>query len=952
MKFLRKKLMYIILPLIAVVVGLGLFFGVGLINRNTNVFDMDDLEDVVSESVSDYEVEMKKYDISNCTFENSDVFAEIRFGEDVTFTNCVFDGATESAIFMESKDGNVDSAVATLIGCKIINGDSGSDHVEGLAINAWNSTVNLINTTIENNTADFGDLFYMFFSNINIDYDESLIENGYESNESLIANNQCNRVFNLECGPYANFNNVTFENNNSIHEEVFVDSTELNLKNVNFDGNSTDLRNYVVGQGDINKQIELIPHVDGAILDPVYLMDNQLVNSYTTAVSSLMPVSLNNCNGWYSNEEMTDVFEIEKLGDGEYSNKSYDIYTTLITNEDIAKNLSFSINEEDSNYMVQKADGVTGVVKIPATYLNVPVTALAGAAFASTAIIQVFLNTNITKIPDSCFESCQSLQNIQMTNNIIDIGRLAFYQCSLLSFGSYTNTPIHFSDSLVYIGFGAFAYTSLTQITIPVGVKLIQTGAFGYLKNLTIINYNAESLSDQPSATSILFTDAGTSASGITVNFGKKVKTIPDYLFYSTSSGFVSPNITAVNFEENSECTTIGSYAFSSITSLTTMELPNKVQTINQYAFANSTNLDIPTLPSSLKEIGIYAFNNSGLKTAHIPEKITTIPNYAFTSCNALKEITIPSMVTSIGTCAFAGCDALTQLNYYATNCSDFAYSTYCFSDSITPNGFDLYIGKNVLKIPAYFLMARSKTDAPTLKSITFEDGSQCQSIGNQAFRYILTLKEVSFPSSLKDIGSYAFSNTGIERVDFNEGLTTIGSGAFNGCDSLDDIYLPASLSEINVDVFRVCQNLKSIKISKDNTKYSDANSNVIMALSGSTYLNGSTTYTASENTVIYGCNGSIIPYTATTVASNAFYELENLTALYIPSSITSLGSNAFYKCNNINTIVVDDENTTYKSDGNNAILSEDGKTFVYGCKNSVIPSGVTTIGITEFLHP
>ena len=83
MKFFKSKLVYVILPIFALVMGLGLFFGVGLINRNTNVFDMDDLEDVVSESVSDYEVEMKKYNISNCTFENSDVFAEVRYGEEL-----------------------------------------------------------------------------------------------------------------------------------------------------------------------------------------------------------------------------------------------------------------------------------------------------------------------------------------------------------------------------------------------------------------------------------------------------------------------------------------------------------------------------------------------------------------------------------------------------------------------------------------------------------------------------------------------------------------------------------------------------------------------------------------------------------------------------------------------------------------------------------------------------
>ena len=53
-----------------------------------------------------------------------------------------------------------------------------------------------------------------------------------------------------------------------------------------------------------------------------------------------------------------------------------------------------------------------------------------------------------------------------------------------------------------------------------------------------------------------------------------------------------------------------------------------------------------------------------------------------------------------------------------------------------------------------------------------------------------------------------------------------------------------------------------------------------------------------------------------------------------------------FYKCNSLTTINVESGNTVYDSRNNcNAIIESNSNTLIAGCKNSTIPSTVTSLG-------
>ena len=69
-----------------------------------------------------------------------------------------------------------------------------------------------------------------------------------------------------------------------------------------------------------------------------------------------------------------------------------------------------------------------------------------------------------------------------------------------------------------------------------------------------------------------------------------------------------------------------------------------------------------------MTSIGSWAFGScSSLTSITIPESVTSIGYAAFDNCRSLTSITIPESVTSIGECAFASCFSLTSITYNGT---------------------------------------------------------------------------------------------------------------------------------------------------------------------------------------------------------------------------------------------------------------------------------------------
>ena len=353
-------------------------------------------------------------------------------------------------------------------------------------------------------------------------------------------------------------------------------------------------------------------------------------------------------------------------------------------------------------------------------------------------------------------------------------------------------------------------------------------------------------------------------------------------------------------------------------------------------------NLTIPsTVPYNgetyvVTSIGDYAFYSClRLTSINIPSSITSIGTYAFYNCDGLTSITIPESVNYINTYAFTNCSNMTTVNYNAIACTmepvttGYSASPVFGSCPITT----LNIGQNVQVIPARaFYYSRNIVSLSIPGSVT--------SIGSNAFNGCSGLTSINISTDNSVYDSRGNCNavietatnklvTGCSTTIIPNTINTIGSYAFLACINLSAITIPNSVSVIESGAFDGCRGLTgtfTIPNSVDSI--------------GSFAFEG-----CSELTNV------VIPNTVRSIPYGVFRGCTGLLSIYIPSSISSIGTEAFGSCSGLVSIIVSSENSVYDSRGNcNAIIHTASNTLVAGCKNTVIPTTVTSIGSCAFV--
>lgn len=98
--------------------------------------------------------------------------------------------------------------------------------------------------------------------------------------------------------------------------------------------------------------------------------------------------------------------------------------------------------------------------------------------------------------------------------------------------------------------------------------------------------------------------------------------------------------------------------SFSDCISLTSIELPKRLETIGPACFSNC-GLETIVIPESVKEIHRGSFGDCKyLKNVHLPEGITELS--AFMGCTAIESIVLPKSLKIID--GFEGCKNLKQI--------------------------------------------------------------------------------------------------------------------------------------------------------------------------------------------------------------------------------------------------------------------------------------------------
>lgn len=534
-------------------------------------------------------------------------------------------------------------------------------------------------------------------------------------------------------------------------------------------------------------------------------------------------------------------------------------------------------------------------------------------AFAyATKVKKVVVPNGVEYIGDSTFQGCEELKDITIPNTITHIGSYAFggtkYYKDLVddpantlyylgnwvigvqvdadetddvdnSFKStvVNITPETFKEGVVGIAdLVLYRCPELRTVTLPDSLKYIGDYAFYQCPKLYLVTTHcAETVGDYA------FAEAAIS----NLNLGTKLKSIGSYAFYkclqlenNTQHPIVPDSVTRIgqlafegsglwNKPEEDGVVYAGSWIVGYVGSVREVNVKPGTVGISDYAFYMAQSLEsISGLASGVKNIGRGAFFGcTRLGTIALCDDMEKIEDYSFYACANLLEVTLPQNLKTIGRSAFYDCAILSYVDL----------SSLLYLEEIDQFAF---------------------ANCVNLAEVDF--GYTLKTIDNYAFYKCYSLEKIELPDTVETIGSYAFYNNyysyendageliqkGLKSISFDRDTTdsyesqlkTIGDYAFTGCQLLEEIALPNSLTSVGTSAFYNCVSVQSVNLG-DNLEKIGAYA--FFGLEKPTSLQ--------------------LPKTLNEVGMYAFKGWSGITSLVLPSTVGFVGDHAFYGCYN-----------------------------------------------------
>ena len=293
-----------------------------------------------------------------------------------------------------------------------------------------------------------------------------------------------------------------------------------------------------------------------------------------------------------------------------------------------------------------------------------------------------------------------------------------------------------------------------------------------------------------------------------------------------------------IAFEDSIVC----NYMFCDIDHLKHVVVPSSTKTIGSGAFSGCDNLASVKLSEGLKSIGSYAFNNcDALTEINLPEGLEEIGYEVFAYSDALTSIEIPSTVTAFANNIFYNCDALTSASIKA-NITELPYNTFYDCDSLTT----VELSESIVTIGSSAFWSCDRLSDPSIfanvttfksscfagcgftsfdltgKSVECETFFRCWNLQSvvlpvdmtglpySIFRECTSLKNVTLPSTLVEIGSYAFYKSALTSIEIPASVTTIGSYAFEST-PLKELTIPATVTSVGSGFVSYCSDLMAL---------------------------------------------------------------------------------------------------------------------------------------------
>ncbi len=454
-------------------------------------------------------------------------------------------------------------------------------------------------------------------------------------------------------------------------------------------------------------------------------------------------------------------------------------------------------------------------------------------------ILRVEVQKGITSVSGFC--SCYELQEVSLPEGLISIGKLTFMDCQKLQ-------EIRLPKSLKTLGEGTFASCfALTEIEFPEGLETIGDGVLLHCLSLTsvVIPASVTEMGDRPFSGDWALK---------TVEIKGNVPRLSNYSFHECDA-LQEVLITG-------SVGTIGDDAFKELDSLERVQIAGGLKTIGKRAFWLCDNLTTVSLPDGVTSIGEEAFKEcSSLTTINLPNSITTIGANAFNGTKLTGPLNIPSSLVSLGDNAFNGCSGLTGTLVFPGAMENISTNVFAgcsgIEEIILPRGV-LTIGagafNNCSGVQRLWLTNSIKTigasalsGMKSLKKIYFsgslwdwDTGIQwADDRGYSNFPVGPTLNGEtasgscgeSLTWSLNSAGDLTISGTGdmasfiatgapwaeyrnqVKLVILGQGVTSIGSSAFQDCENLETVRLPNTLTALGEAAFLRCGKLTNVSL-------------------------------------------------------------------------------------------------------------------------------------------
>lgn len=430
-------------------------------------------------------------------------------------------------------------------------------------------------------------------------------------------------------------------------------------------------------------------------------------------------------------------------------------------------------------------------------------------------------------VGDHAFDSCKTLERVQLPETVTTLGSYAFFGCSGMKWvnvpcsvtlagdyvfqgckgtccfdvdqkrGGYdlgklfrTNnfTGLEFGENVETVSGSTFYYTEVHSVKFSASIREMKEG-FWHVSDLEKVEF-----ASVESACSILYGYDGVNplkyAHHLYID-GKEVKdlVIPEGVKSISEYAFNGADITSLSIPSTLE--EMGQMAFSSCSSLArvTVDAANPLYDSRNGCNAmvrtadNTLVMACPstTIPEGIEAIGSYAFFAvKGLSKLEFPSSVKKLEDFALYCCTDLKEVVLNKGIELLGNYAFGVCP-LSKINFpeSLTNIGNYCFYATGFTDIVVPKTWKK-IGANVF------------SNCLDLITATIEHG--VSAIPQSMFYYCICMEEVSIPSSVTSIGIMAFDGCeSLNELTIPSSVTSIGEMAFNSAENIYDYYIYAT---------------------------------------------------------------------------------------------------------------------------------------------------------------